>query len=176
MIIPGFVVCLLTFPGVIVHEAAHMFFCKLRRVAVLDMCFFRVGNPAGYIVHEEIGDFTSAFLICVGPLLVNSLLCIVICFPAFMPVRVFEIAHPLSYFLLWLGVSIGMHAFPSNHDAQNLFEHAKRAARSLNPLAILSFPLVLLIMLANLSSIFWGDYFYGVALGLGLPDLVFRSF
>ena len=100
----------------IVHEAAHMFFCKLRRVAVLDMCFFRIGNPAGYIVHEEIRDFTSAFLVCVGPLFINSLLCIVICFPAFMPLRVFQVEHPLSYFLLWLGVSIGMHAFPSTHD------------------------------------------------------------
>jgi hypothetical protein len=176
IIIPGFIIGLLTFPGVIVHEAAHMFFCKLRRVAVLDMCFFRIGNPAGYIVHEEIGDFNSAFLVCVGPLFINSLLCVAICFPAFMPLRVFHVEHPLSYFLLWLGVSIGMHAFPSTHDARNLFQHAKKGARSLNPLAILSFPLVAAIMLANVLRIFWLDCFYGIALGVGLPDLIFRSF
>ena len=174
MIIPGFLIAIATFPGVIVHEAAHMFFCKLRRVAVFDMCFFRFGNPVGYIVHEEIGDFTSALLVCVGPLLINSILCIIICFPAFMPVREFGIEDPLSYFLLWLGVSIGMHAFPSTHDAQNLFQHAKKAAKTLNPLAILSFPLVVLIVLANVLSFFWADYIYGVALGLGLPDLIFR--
>jgi hypothetical protein len=176
MIIPGFLVAWATFPGVIVHEAAHMFFCKLRHVAVFQMCFFRFGNPAGYIVHEEIGDFTSAFLVCVGPLLINSLLCIVICFPAFMPIGVFHIEHPLSYFLLWLGISIGMHAFPSTHDAQNLYRHAKKAAGTLHPLALLSFPLVLLIFAANVLSIVWADYFYGLALGLGLPALIFRSF
>jgi hypothetical protein len=176
IIIPGFLIALATFPGVIVHEAAHMFFCKVRRVAVFDMCFFRVGNPAGYIIHEEIGDFTTAFLVCVGPLLINSLLCVIICFPAFMPVRVFHVEHPLSYFLLWLGVSIGMHAFPSTHDATNLYHHAKKAAKTLNPLALLSFPLVLLIVVANVLSMVWADYLYGVALGLGLPELIFRSF
>lgn len=176
IIIPGFVIALLTFPGVIVHEAAHMFFCKLRRVAVLDMCFFRIGNPAGYIVHEEIADFNSAFLVCVGPLLINSLLCVAICFPAFMPLRVFHVEHPLSYFLLWLGVSIGMHAFPSTHDARNLFQHAKKGARHFHPLAILSFPLVAAIMLANVLRFFWFDCFYGIALGVGLPNLIFGSF
>jgi hypothetical protein len=176
MIIPGFVICLATFPGVIVHEAAHMFFCKLRRVAVFDMCFFRIGNPAGYIIHEEIGDFTSALLVCVGPLLINSLLCIVICFPAYMPVQMFHLQHPLSYVLLWLGVSIGMHAFPSTHDATNLYQHAKKAAKTFNPLALLSFPLVLLIVVANVLSIVWADYLYGIALGLGLPGLIFQSF
>lgn len=176
MIIPGFLIALLTFPGVIVHEAAHMFFCKMRRVAVFDVCFFRIGNPSGYVIHEEIGDFTSAFLICVGPLFVNSILCVVICFPAFMPVRVFHVEHPLSYFLLWLGVSIGMHAFPSTHDANNLLQHAKQAAKDWNLLALLSFPLVVLIVVANVLSVVWADYLYGLALGLGLPELVFSSF
>ena len=138
--VPRIPISLLTFPGVIVHEAAHMFFCRLRHVAVLDVCFLRIGNPAGYIIHEEIGDFNSAFLICVGPLLINSLLCFLICFPAFLPIRVFQVHHPLSYFLLWLGVSIGMHAFPSAHDAQNLFQHARRAINAYNPLALLSAP------------------------------------
>jgi hypothetical protein len=73
-------------------------------------------------------------------------------------------------------VSIGMHAFPSTHDAQNLFAHAKKAAKTLNPLALLSFPLVLLIMAANVLSFFWADAIYGVFLGLGLPELIFRSF
>ncbi len=175
IIIPGFLVAIVTFPGVIVHEAAHMLFCKLRHVAVLDMCFFRVGNPSGYIIHEEIGDFTTAFLVSVGPLFVNSILCIVICFPAFMPVRVFHLDHPLSYFLLWLGVSIGMHAFPSTHDADNLLQHAKKAAKAFNPLAILSFPLVLFIVVANALSVVWADCLYGLALGLGLPELIFRG-
>ena len=65
--IPGFLIALLTFPGVIVHEAAHMLFCKLRHVAVLDVCFFRVGNPAGYVVHEPVNRFSTSLLITFGP-------------------------------------------------------------------------------------------------------------
>ena len=100
ILIPGQLVTLATFPGVIVHEVAHMWFCKLRRVAVIDVCFFRFGNPAGYVVHEEIKDFNTAFLVSIGPFIINSLLCMFICFPAFLPMRVFGVKSILSYFLL----------------------------------------------------------------------------
>ena len=126
--IPGFLVAIATFPGVIVHEAAHLFFCKLRKVAVFQVCFFRFGNPAGFVVHEQVDDFTTSFLVSVGPFIINSALCIVFCFPAFLPVRVFGVPDPVSYFWLWLGVSIGMHAFPSTQDARVLWRSAKEAA------------------------------------------------
>lgn len=42
MIIPGFLISIATFPGVIVHEAAHQLFCRLTKVAVLDVCYFRL--------------------------------------------------------------------------------------------------------------------------------------
>jgi Putative zincin peptidase len=175
MIIPGELIALLTFPGVIVHEAAHMLFCKLGRVAVLDVCFFRFGNPAGYVIHEPPTNFRTAFLISVGPFIINSLLCIVMCFPAFVPVRIFERSDPISYFLLWLGLSIGMHAFPSTQDAKVLWQQARAAASKFNPLAILSFPLVVVIYLANIGSFFWLDLMYGFAIGLGLPELVLKN-
>lgn len=174
MIIPGELIALLTFPGVIIHEAAHMLFCKWSRVAVLDVCFFRFGNPAGYVIHEPPRNFRSAFLISVGPFIVNSLLCIVFCFPAFVPVRIFDRHDPISYFLLWLGLSIGMHAIPSTQDARSLWYNAKQAAAKFNPLAIISFPVVALIYVANIGSFFWLDLFYGFAIGLGLPELLLK--
>jgi hypothetical protein len=171
--IPGEIVALLTFPGVIIHEAAHMLFCKWGRIAVLDVCFFRIGNPAGYVATEEPQRFSVAFLISVGPFIVNSIVCIILCFPAFVPVRIFDRADPVSYFQLWLGLSIGMHAFPSTQDANALLHYAKQSLRNLNPLAILSFPLIVLIYLANIGSIFWLDLMYGVAIGLALPEFFF---
>ena len=174
MIIPGFLISIATFPGVIVHEFAHMLFCKLRGVAVLDVCSFRFGNPAGYVVHEDTSDFTTSFLVSVGPFLINSLLCIFICFPAFTPLKVFGLKQPLSYAMLWLGVSIGMNAFPSTQDARNLFHQAKKAVSTANPLAILSFPIVVAIYIVNILSFFWADYLYGTGIGLGLPSLIFK--
>ena len=171
--IPGELMSILTFPGIIVHEFAHMLFCKLRKIAVLDACYFRVGNPAGYVVHENTDNFNSTFLISMGPFFVNTLLCLLICLPAYMPIKFFDIAHPLSYFLIWLGVSIGMHAIPSNQDANNVFEQAKENIKHKNILAILSFPLVGLIYVFNILRFFWADLIYGVAIGIGIPSLIF---
>jgi hypothetical protein len=175
IIIPGFLIALVTFPGVIVHEAAHLFFCKLRRVAVFDVCYFRIGNPSGYVIHEIPDSFLSSFLISVGPFIINSILCVLFCFPAFVPVRVFNQKDPICYFLIWLGVSIGMHAFPSTQDANVLWQQAKKAASLFNPLAILSFPLVGLIYVANVLRIFWLDYFYGIGLGFVLPEILLNK-
>jgi hypothetical protein len=173
-LIPGFIVSTATFPGVIIHEAGHMLACRIRRVAVFDVCFFRFGNPAGYVLHEPIEDFNTAFLVSVGPLFANTLLCILICFPTYLPMRYFGVPSAFSYALLWLGVSIGMHAFPSTQDAHNLYDQAKKAARSANPLAILSFPLVAAIYIANALSVVWFDYIYGIFIGYYLPSLIFR--
>lgn len=173
MFIPGEIISILTFPGVIVHEFAHMFFCKVRKIAVFDACYFRIGNPAGYVVHENTDNFTTTFLVSMGPFVVNTLLCLLICLPAYMPVKFFDLDHPLSYFLIWLGVSIGMHAIPSNQDADNVFQQAKQQVKNWNILAILSFPLVGLIYIFNLLRILWADLLYGVAIGIGIPSLIF---
>ena len=181
--IPGVLIALLSFPGVIVHETAHLLFCKLRHVAVFDVCFFRIppvnewfsGTPIGYVMHEKPADFTSSFLISVGPFIINTLLCLFFCFPAFFPVRLHNVFEPSAYFFLWLGISIGMHAFPSMGDAMVLWSEAKSAAARGNVLAILSFPLIGVILLANIGSIVWLDLLYGFAIGLGVPELVLNS-
>ncbi|WP_309640689.1 metalloprotease family protein [Flavobacterium sp.] len=171
--IPGELISILTFPGIIVHEFAHMLFCRIRKVAVFDACYFRVGNPAGFVVHENTSNFTSTFLISMGPFFVNTILCLLICLPAYMPIKFFNIEHPLSYFLIWLGVSIGMHAIPSNQDAKNVFNQAKEKIKDKNILAIVSFPIVGLIYVFNILRFIWADVIYGVAIGIGIPSLIF---
>jgi len=173
--IPGILISILTFPGVIVHEFAHLFFCKLRKVAVFDVCYFRFGNPVGYVIHENTTNFYTTFLISMGPFFVNTILCLLICIPAYIPINFFNIDHPLSYFLMWLGVSIGMHAVPSNQDAKNLVEQAKEKVKERNILALVSFPIVGLIYTFNVLRFFWADLAYGVAIGVGLPALLFKQ-
>lgn len=172
-IIPGFLIAILTFPGVIVHEFAHLFFCRLRGVAVFKVCYIRLGNPAGYVVHENTSNFYTTFLVSMGPFFVNTILCLLICIPAYLPIKYFNIDHPLSYLLMWLGISIGMHAIPSNQDAKNIYEQAKVKAKERNWLAILSFPIIGLIYLFNILRFFWADVIYGVAIGIGIPSLIF---
>jgi hypothetical protein len=171
--IPGFVISWATFPGVIVHEAAHFLFCRIFGLAVFEVKFFQLGNPAGYVVHEETKDFTTAFFVGIAPFIVSTVLCLVFCLPAFVPVWELEIADPVAYFFYWLGLSIGMNAFPSSQDLSNVWALAAPAARAGNTLAILSYPLTGLLFLANLGRMFWLDFGYGILIGVLVPLAIF---
>lgn len=174
IIIPGFVISLLTFPGVIVHESAHLLFCRLFKLAVFDVKFFQLKNPAGYVVHEITDDFTPSFFVAMGPFLVNTVLCALFCSAAFLPVWELDVADPVPYFFYWLGLSIGMHAFPSSQDLMNVWHMAPAKAKSGNVLAILSFPLVAVLYVLNLLRVVWADLGYGVAVGILGPLALFR--
>lgn len=76
MFIPGWLISLLTFPGVIVHEWAHKKFCDWNGVKVEKVVYFRFGNPAGYVMHEEPKKYNQIFWISAGPLIINSVLTI----------------------------------------------------------------------------------------------------
>jgi hypothetical protein len=174
--IPGFVIALATFPGVIVHETAHLFFCKLFRLTVFDVCFIRLGNPAGYVIHETTDDFTALFFVGIGPFIINTLLCVVFCTAAFLPVWELKIDDPLADFFYWLGLSIGMHAFPSSVDLTNIWAVAPDLAKKGNVLAIVSLPLVALLHVLGFARVVWADLGYGIAVGILGPIAIFKAF
>jgi hypothetical protein len=172
--IPGFVIALATFPGVIIHEAGHLFFCKLFKLQIYDVCFFRLGNPSGYVIHEKTDNFRALFLVSMGPFFANTLLCIVFCTAAFLPVWELKVHDPLAYFFYWLGLSIGMHAFPSTADLSNMWELAPAKAKGGNVLAMLSLPLVGILYVLNFARFFWADLWYGIGVGILGPIALFR--
>src|SRR6478752_1138976 len=106
MIIPGFLITLLTFPGVIVHELAHQLFCRLYKVPVFEVVYIRMGNPAGYVLHEKPASKWHSIMISIGPFFVNTILGALIALPAALPVYSFENANIFHYVLIYLGVSI----------------------------------------------------------------------
>ena len=173
--IPGSVIAALTFPGVIVHEAGHLFFCRLFKIPVYNVCFFRFGNPAGFVVHQKTERFLALFFVCMGPFFANTLLCMVFCSAAFLPVWELKVDDPLAYFFYWLGLSIGIHAFPSTDDLSNMWELAPQQAKHGNILAILSLPLVAILYLLNFARMFWADLGYGIAVGILGPIAFFRA-
>jgi hypothetical protein len=173
--IPGPVIAALTFPGVIIHEAAHLFFCRLFKLQVFEVCFFRFGNPAGYVAHQQTENFTAQFFISMGPFFVNTLLCVVFCSAAFLPVWELKVFDPLAYFFYWLGLSIGMHAFPSNQDLSHLWDRAPGLAKKGNLLAIVSLPLAGLLVIANYARVVWANLGYGILVGVLAPIAIFKA-
>jgi len=171
--IPGWLISLATFPGVIVHEIAHRFFADLSGVPVHKVCYFRVGNPAGYVIHEPAKNLKQSFLISIGPLIVNTILCALITFPAVFPLFFLEVENYSGIFLLlaWVGYSIGMHAFPSNEDMVNFLTEVK-SAREKGVLLVASKIAAILLRIANMLRFFWFDLIYAFGVSMLLPWVI----
>lgn len=171
MFIPGFLITLATFPGVIVHELAHQLFCRWFKVPVFEVAYIRVGNPAGYVLHERVSNKWQQMMISIGPFIVNTLIGALIALPAALAVFKFDNPTPIDFVLIYLGVSIAMHAFPSTGDAKSIWESLKEDDTSIL-VKIIGYPVIGLIYLGSLGGFFWLDLAYGVAVAIGLPNLI----
>jgi hypothetical protein len=171
MFIPGFVITLLTFPGVIVHELAHQLFCRLYKVPVFKVVYFQTGNPAGYVLHEAVKNKAQGIMISIGPFIVNTIIGGIIALPAALPVFKFNTPGLIDYLLIYLGVSIAMHAFPSRGDAEVIRSSIKEPGTPVW-VKVVGYPVVGLIYAGALGSFFWLDLLYGVGVAIGLPNLL----
>ncbi len=168
----GILITWITFPGVILHEWSHKFFCDRAGIPVYEVKYFRFGNPAGYVLHGEVTRYRDAFLITIAPFIVNTLFAI-----AMFIVPALNIDATLKIPFVWLGLSFAIHAFPSDGDAKSMWAHSKRMWRK-NPVALIGFPLVVIIVLVNILRFFWIDLIYGVVLlgvTFGLVSAVLAS-
>jgi Putative zincin peptidase len=168
--IPGWLISILTFPGVIVHETAHRFFADMAGVPVYDVCYFRIGNPAGYVVHGPPVTLKNSFLISVGPLIVNTVLCSLLTFAAVLPFMILDDQkpNPIFYLLAWVGYSIGMHAFPSAQDMRNFVDEVRKN-REGGMLLVFAKLFSGLMRVANGLRIVWFDLLYAVGVSMLLP-------
>lgn len=116
---------LTTAVGVALHELAHKWFAEERGLAVTEVTYFQLGEPAGYVRHETPDSYRSLLAVSLAPFLVNSS----------VGVAAFVAANWLRYttdfsepslpvwggftVCLWLGAACCLHAFPSRTDIGN---------------------------------------------------------
>ncbi len=178
--IPGIVISILTFPGVIVHELAHQLFCRWCKVPVYEVKYFQFKNPNGYVLHEATDDPMKNFLTAMGPFIMNTLLGMIIVIPASLEILYFESARVaisslitvVDIILLWLGISILMHAFPSTGDAKALYQSVLKNQDVPIIAKILVAPFIGLIYVGALGSMFWLDLIYAVGITILAPKLL----
>lgn len=173
MFIPGILISIATFPGVIVHELAHQLFCRWFKVPVFEVCYFRTENPIGYVIHEPAEKVYQSVFISVGPFIINTLLCFIIGFSAALQFK-FDSANVLDYLLMYLAISIGTHAFPSTGDASSLWKSVVKSDETSSFSKIIVTPIVGFIYLGALGSFFWLDVIYGTAVAMGLPYIIIK--
>ena len=169
--IPGIVITLATFPGVIVHELAHQLFCRWFKVPVFGVVYVQFKNPAGYVLHETPQRKWQSIMISIGPFIVNTIIGAIVALPAALPVFKFNNAGPLDYLLIYLGVSIAMHAFPSRGDANVIWDMVNEKDTAWW-IKLVGYPVVGLIYLGSIGSFFWLDLLYGIGVAIGLPNLI----
>lgn len=169
--IPGFLIALLTFPGVIVHELAHLICCLLGKVEVQQVCLFRLGTPSGYVIHETPRSAYWHILIVLGPFFLNTLAGALIAVPVVVPHSNIAEGSPTYYLLFWLAISIAMHAFPSTGDAKSLW-HGLWGQRAPLIARLIGTPLVGIIYVGAIGSMLWLDVVYGVLVVLMLPKII----
>ncbi len=170
--IPGSVIAAVTFPGVVIHELAHQLFCRFLKVPVYQVCYFRFGNPAGYVVHGQARTWVHSVLVGAGPFFLNSILGAILAFPSAL--RVFEFdnaSSALDNILIWLGVSIAMHAIPSTGDAKSMWQAVSGNGASILAKLIVA-PVVGLIYVLAVGSVFWLDLIYGIGVSLAVPKVI----
>lgn len=173
IIIPGILIAIVTFPGVIVHELAHQLFCYLCKVPVYEVKYFRFQNPCGYVAHEKPDKLWKTFLISSGPFFINTLLGAIILFPASIEVMTFSASSDfLNIVIFWLGISIIMHAFPSTIDSGILVSEILKNKDVNILIRILIAPFIGLMYLGAVGSVAWLDFGYALLIAFLLPNII----
>lgn len=159
-LIPNWLINFISFPGTVVHETAHEFFCWLFGVRVKRVVYFQKGSVAGFVEHDVPESVFKLFWISSGPLIINSLLVVILAHLAFTAGASWQ-----KLIALFLAFAIGLQAFPSSADAKNILkqsrEHLKRGGSIFNYFA---YPFFGLIWLANFLKYFWFDVFFSILL------------
>ena len=161
MFIPGWLISMITFPGIMIHEWAHKKFCDWNDVVVHQVVYFRFGNPAGFVVHDEPKNYKQTLFISAGPLIINSIIAILLSFLASQTIP----ESFLYYIFLWIAISAGMHAFPSDHDGKNVLLASKESIKNGGTtLHYLAYPFYWMLWTANVLRFFWFDLLYAALL------------
>jgi hypothetical protein len=176
-LIPGRLFALLTFPGVVVHELAYHLCCDLAKVPVYKVCYFEFGNPSGYVIHKQPENLKSSFFITIGPFIINTILCSFLTFPSVLS-GVFSIVgvglfglHPIFWVMMWLGLSVGIHAFPSNIDVST-FMRLLKASKPHKAIVVFAGFIAFIIKIANALRVIWVDVIFAYKVSFLLPAVV----
>ena len=95
-------------------------------------------------------------MIDVGPFIINTIRALF----SYSIARYYAESLLHWFILTWFGVTFAYHSFPSKDDGKSLFKETNRHIKKLNLLAIIGYPIVGLIYLANILSVIWFDLFY----------------
>lgn len=145
-------------------------------IAVVQICYLRIGNPLGYVLHERPAYAIQHIMVAVAPFFVSTCVALSVSsiaslfFASQALIEFHDILIPLA---LWLGFSIALHAFPSGGDADALWDDVTSPEVGFMA-KLLLVPVVGLIRLTGFGARVWLDALYAIVV-VAVPPLVILS-
>ena len=119
----GFLFNIVTFPGQIFRVLAYRLMCDLLKVKVYDVNYFK-----GILVHGSVANLRKAFLISIAPLFLNTLLCVVLTFPAVFPFLIGDFLRYLAYIFSLARIELRCARFPSKKGHKVIYRRSRWSA------------------------------------------------
>ena len=125
------------FPAVVMRTAIQFTIAHRSGLAIDEVTYFRVDDPAGYTVYEAPSRLGTAIAIAYLPTLVLAILAVLCLAPALTPRAVLHL--PLSWVTwvqLWLGLAFAAHMLPSYEEAGPVAEQARVGVVKADPVSV----------------------------------------
>ncbi len=156
-IIIGYLVRIVTFPGLILDALINKATCNFLNIKVLKVNYLSVGASEA-VVHEKPERYSTVFSIAIIPFVAISLIAIFIFYIGK------NLTPAIGLLCIWLGISVAAHAFPNTKIGGLLWSMSIKEIKEGNYLAIIGLPLVIVIFVARILHVLWLDIIYGVVL------------
>ncbi|MCK4883752.1 MAG: DUF3267 domain-containing protein [Candidatus Diapherotrites archaeon] len=152
------IIRLIAFPGIAVHETAHLLACTLTGTKITKTRLL-MSSGSGFIEHERPANIFFSALIAGFPLLLNTLI-------GFTLFGVFFTNNDpiIALISFWLGASCAIHAFPSSHDASNIWNRCVDDLKQGKILSALFFPIAIFFMITDKLRFIWFDIIFAILL------------
>jgi hypothetical protein len=125
------------FPAVVLRAAIQFAVAHRAGLAIDEVTYFVVDDPAGYTVYEAPPRLGTAISIAYIPTLVLFILAILCLAPALAPRTVLELpTNWVTGVQLWLGLSFAAHALPSYEEAGPVAEQARVGVVKADPISV----------------------------------------
>jgi len=143
-------------------------------LAIDEVVYFRVDDPAGYTVYEAPPKLGTALAITYLPTLVLAILSVFCLAPALTPRVVLHLPTTwVTWVQLWLGLSFASHMLPSYEEAGPVAEQARVGVVKADPVSVFwVIPAQIVALVTRLGGIL--PAVVGVAACWWLASSIFR--
>ena len=162
------------FPAVVVRTALQFTIAHRSGLAIDEVVYFRVDDPAGYTVYEAPPKLGTALAITYLPTLVLAILSVFCLAPALTPRVVLHLPTTwVTWVQLWLGLSFASHMLPSYEEAGPVAEQARVGVVKADPVSVFwVIPAQIVALVTRLGGIL--PAVVGVAACWWLASSIFR--